>query len=238
MNAFPPPSHTNRWLDRWQRHHTAVFWPSFSRTVNLLAVLNISLFFLPLLAAGTLAVEETTKPLAPGQAVPAASLRDTAGKESKLHTLIADKPTVLIFYRGGWCPFCNKHLMALVSIVDDLKAAGYQLLAISPDQPAKLKETPNRGKLDYTLLSDSEMRAARAFGIAFQVPAEIVAKYKSEYQIDLEAASGQTHHLLPHPAVFIVDATGVIRFAHVNPDYKQRLDPAAILKAARENTTP
>lgn len=194
-----------------------------------------SLFILPFLTVASPAVEESTKPLAPGKAVPAASLRDTDDNTIKLQTVIADKPSVLIFYRGGWCPYCNKHLMALVDIIDELKASGFQILAISPDQPAKLKQTPNRDKLNYTLLSDSEMHAAKAFGIAFEVPAELVTKYKSEYQIDLEGASGQTHHLLPHPAVFIVDAKGVIRFAHVNPDYKQRLDPSAILKAAKES---
>ena len=191
-----------------------------------------TLLVLPFLATSAIA-EEAPKPLAPGNRAPDAVLRVVSGDEIKLHAALAGKPTVLIFYRGGWCPYCTKHLMALANIVDDLKAAGHQLLAISPDQPAKLKETPDRDQLDYTLLSDSEMNAAKAFKIAFQVPEELVAKYKSEYQIDLEAASGKTHHLLPHPAVFVVDAKGVIRFAHVNPDYKQRLDPQAILKAAR-----
>ncbi len=84
---------------------------------------------------------------------------------------------------------------------------------------------------------DSKL-AAKAFGITFKVPDELVAKYKSDYQIDLEAASGQNHHLLPHPAVFIVGRDGIIRFAHVNPDYKSRLDPAEILKAAGESAVP
>jgi peroxiredoxin len=70
------------------------------------------------------------------------------------------------------------------------------------------------------------------------VPAELVTKYKTEYQIDIEATSGKTRHSLPYPAVFIIDAKGVIRFAHVNPDYKKRLDPKAILKAAAGKDLP
>ncbi|MFU8892984.1 MAG: peroxiredoxin-like family protein [Luteolibacter sp.] len=164
--------------------------------------------------------------------IPAVVLRDAEGEKYDLREHIAKQPAVLIFYRGGWCPFCTKHLMALIDIKDKLAENGYQILAISPDQPAKIKETPDRDKLGYTLLSDSDMSAAKAFSISFKLPQETVSKYKNEYQIDLEAASGKTHHLLPHPAVFVVGKDGVIRFAHVNPDYKTRLDPEAILKAA------
>lgn len=87
--------------------------------------------------------------------------------------------------------------MALIDIKDKLNEIGYQILAISPDQPSKIKETQNYEKLNYSLLSDSEMAAAKAFCISFQVPEERVAKYKSEYQINLKAASGKSHHLSP-----------------------------------------
>jgi peroxiredoxin len=83
------------------------------------------------------------------------------------------------------------------------------------------------------LLSDAQMNAARAFGIAFRVDDATVQKYK-EYNIDLEAASGATHHELPVPAVFIIDRNGVIRFAHWDPDYKVRMKGEEILAAARE----
>jgi len=198
----------------------------------------ITLLSLAVSSAFLVAEEKPPTHLKTGDPIPDVVLRDADGGEFKLREHIAKQPVVLIFYRGGWCPFCTKHLMALVDIKDKLVTNGYQLLAISTDQPAKLKETPNREKLGYTLLSDSDMATAKAFKISFQVPDELVAKYKSEYQIDLEAASGKTHHLLPHPAVFVVSKDGVIRFAHVNPDYKTRLDPEAILKAATEAAPP
>jgi peroxiredoxin len=184
------------------------------------------------------AFAEAPKQAAKGDRIPEVSVKAADASVVKLREAVKSKPAVLIFYRGGWCPFCSRHLMALVEVEKDLTDAGFQILAISADQPAKLAETPNREKLTYTLLSDASMDAAKAFGITFKVPDELVAKYKNEYQIDIEAASGKTHHLLPHPAVFIVDREGVIRFAHVNPDYKTRLEPAEILKAARESARP
>ena len=110
------------------------------------------------------------------------------------------------------------------------------MLAISIDQPSKLKETPNYDQLDYTLLSDSEATAAEAFGLVFTVSDNLVSKYKNEYKIDLEAASGQTHHKLPHPAVFVVSQNGTIQFAYVNENYKVRMEPAKILAAAKAST--
>jgi len=175
----------------------------------------------------------TAAPLKKGDSIPNVTLRTEEDQPVQLQKLVADKPTVLIFYRGGWCPYCNRHLSALVNIHDDLKSAGYQMLAISIDQPSKLKETPRHDDLGYTLLSDSDATAAEAFGIAFTVPDELVAKYKNDYKIDLEAASGQTHHKLPHPSVFVVSPDGKIQFAYVNEDYKVRLEPEKILEAAK-----
>jgi peroxiredoxin len=208
-------------------HHTLIIT---MKRISFLTLLSIAVS-----SAFLVAEEKPPTHLKTGDSIPDVVLRDADGGEFKLREHIAKQPAVLIFYRGGWCPYCTKHLMALIDIKDKLVANGYQLLAISPDQPAKLKETPNREKLGYTLLSDSEMAAAKAFKISFQVPDELVSKYKDKHQIDLEAASGKTHHMLPHPAVFVVGKDGVIRFAHVNPDYKTRLDPEAILKAADQH---
>ena len=111
---------------------------------------------------------------------------------------------------------------------------GYQVLAISPDRPAELSKTVAKHNLGYQLLSDSDMTLARAFGIAFRVDDPTLEKYRG-YGIDLEQSSGRDHHLLPVPAAYIVDKQGVIRFAHWEPDYKKRLEPKALLSAARES---
>lgn len=192
----------------------------------------MKLITLTILAAA-FTLTAVAEPLKTGDPIPNVTVRNIDDKPVHLKKLAAENPTVLIFYRGGWCPFCTKHLSALVEIQNDLKELGIQLVAIGMDQPFKLKETPNYDQLDYILLSDSDATAAEAFGIAFTVPDDLVMKYKTEYKIDLEAASGQTHHKLPHPSVFVVSKDGVIRFAHVNEDYKTRLESAKILEAAR-----
>lgn len=187
---------------------------------------------LSLLGAATLRADPPSSALKVGDSIPDVTLRSDQNKEIRLRETVAEKPSILIFYRGGWCPFCTRHLQSLATIQGDLAASGAQLLAISMDTPAKLKATPDREKLPYQLLSDSSADAAKAFGIAFKVDESTLKTYKN-YGIDLESASGQTHHLLPHPAVFVVDRSGTIRFSHVNTDYKARLDPSKILEALK-----
>jgi peroxiredoxin len=193
----------------------------------LIRIVSILLLGMALAQAQTNSVS-----LKAGDTIPNVTLRTEDDEMVSLRKLVCEKPTVLIFYRGGWCPYCNRHLQSLVGIEADLNRAGAQLLAISMDQPARLKATPDREKLHYRLLSDSDAAAAKAFGIAFQVDDATVEKYKG-YGINLDAASGKDHHILPHPAVFVANTNGIIRFAHVNPDYKARLEPAKILDAAQ-----
>lgn len=177
------------------------------------------------------------EPLAVGARLPDVTVRTEKDASVKLAAALKSEPAVILFYRGGWCPYCTKHLTAMMEIEGKLRDEGYSIFAISTDQPSKLAATPGRENLDYTLLSDSKMDASNAFGITFTVSDEILEKYKG-YNIDLEAASGEKHHRLPHPAVFIVDREGLIRFAYVNENYKVRLDPEKVLAAAKDAKNP
>lgn len=109
---------------------------------------------------------------------------------------------------------------------------GYQIIAISPDRPEKLKESILKHNLNYTVLSDSPMESAKAFGIAYKVDKETVANL-NKFGIDLEDASGKKHNYLPVPAVFVIGVDGVIKFTYVNSDYKVRIDTDVLLSAAK-----
>jgi peroxiredoxin len=173
------------------------------------------------------------KPLVMGDTIPNVTVTSIKGKEISLRRLIAKKQAVVIFYRGGWCPYCNAHLASIQRIEPDLIHLGYQIIAISADRIAELDKTIAKHHLTYALYSDSTMSAARAFGLAYTVDSARVAKMKS-FGVDLEKASGQKHHMLPVPAAFVVDKKGIIRFAHSNPDIKVRIDPNDLLSRARE----
>lgn len=82
------------------------------------------------------------------------------------------------------------------------------------------------------MLSDSKAEAIRNFGLAWQVGEKMREQYKG-YGIDLEGASGEEHHILPVPAVYLIGPDGKVLFSYVNPDYKVRLEPQILLAAAR-----
>lgn len=174
---------------------------------------------------------EAIQPLGVGDRIPEVEVVTLSGESVKLHEIVGSQPTVIIFYRGGWCPYCNKHLAAIRDVEQQLREMGYQILAISADSPASISASAVVDDA-YRLLSDSKVAAAQAFGIAFRVDDELYKKYMG-YGINLEEASGETHHALPVPAAFVVAPGGVIKFAYVNPDYKVRIDPAQLVEAAR-----
>jgi peroxiredoxin len=175
---------------------------------------------------------EHVHPLGVGDLAPDGALRNLDGKSVDLRNLIQAKPTVLIFYRGSWCPYCNLQMEQLMKLEPRLLALGYQILAISPDKPENLKRSLEKHKLNYTLLSDSPYHVIRAFGLAYQVDPVTVEKMK-EFHVDLQAASGEPHDWLPVPAAYVLDTKGAIRFSYHNTDIKVRVDPEKLYEAAR-----
>lgn len=175
---------------------------------------------------------DDARPLTSGP-VPDGKLVTAAGKETTLKAVLGGKPAVLIFYRGSWCPFCMRHLADLATVSGDIKKLGVQLVAISPDLPAGLKAAIEKDKVDYSLYSDAKAELIKKFGLAFKVDDATVERYKG-FGVDLEKVSGESHHILPVPAVYVVDASGTIRYAHYQPDYKVRLSGAAVLEAAKK----
>jgi peroxiredoxin len=199
------------------------------------------LFVLQLSTLGSLMAEDKIKiaktavevcPIKIGATVPNALIRSIEGKETDLKEIIKDQKAIVIFYRGGWCPYCNLHLSELQNIEDDLLKLGYKIVAISMDKPEKLSETINKHNMKYELYSDSKANACQAFGIAFTVDDHYIQKLKS-FNMDLETSSGETHHILPVPAVFLIDKAGSIKFEFVNPDYKARISGKLLLEAAK-----
>jgi peroxiredoxin len=175
---------------------------------------------------------EEVSPLLIGEQVPDLTLKDSEGKNFELLKAVKEKPTVLIFFRGGWCPYCNLHLKELQNIEKDLLDLGYQILAISMDKWELLNSSSNKNNLTYKLLSDNSAKAVKAFGIAFKMEDKLVEKYKT-HNIDLESASREKHHILPVPSAFIIGTDGMIKFEYVNPNYKVRIKADLLLAAAR-----
>ena len=167
-------------------------------------------------------------PIKTSEEIPSALVYDTAGGEIDLKNYIQDRPAVVVFYRGGWCPYCTRHLSALQEVKNDIFELGFELIAITPDNFNRLDSSIVRGNVDYTLFSDKDINAIDGFGIGWKINDDLYSKYKNDYGMDVEWWTGEKHHVLPVPAVFIVKE-GVVENQYVNPDYSKRLKPEVLL---------
>ena len=176
---------------------------------------------------------ENVTPLLIGQSAPNSTLQTVEGDPVSLKALTMQKPTVLIFYRGGWCPYCNRQLAGLKEIEGPLDELGYQILAISPETPAQLQEQKLQTKFTVQLLADPDLEAISGFGIGFYVQDKTRNTYKTKWNIDLTSDKTSGIAVLPAPAVFILDTSGKIVFSYVNPDIKTRLSEQLLYQAAK-----
>jgi peroxiredoxin len=175
---------------------------------------------------------DQVEPLLPGMNAPEFHVLDARGKPVAFDPAAMQRPLIITFFRGGWCPYCNLHLAELRHAEQELKSMGFDLWFVSIDKPEILYESLEDPDLGYTVLSDSGLEATRAFGLAFKVDDETFKRYLG-YDVDLETASGEKHHVLPAPSTFLVGRDGIIHFQYTNPDYRVRLHPEVLLAAAR-----
>lgn len=176
---------------------------------------------------------ENVHPLLIGQTIPDVMIWNDAGAPLKGLDLVKKQPTILVFYRGGWCPYCNAQLNELKNIEPQLKAMGYQLIAISPELPDSLKAMQQSRTLNYQLMSDFRLEVAKAFGLAFRVDPSYAKMAAIKVNAKMQKYQGETLFTLPVPAVYIFDTKGMVQFQYVNPNYAVRLHPELLLTAAK-----
>jgi len=166
-----------------------------------------------------------------GDRVEPFTLDDATGRPVSLDQLVAAGPAVIVFYRGGWCPYCNLTLRTYQrELLPELEASGVRLVAISPQTPDESLSTAEKAELAFTVLSDPGSRLAARLGIAFRQPDEVLdAQHK--LGLDLAKVNAEGSVDLPRPTVLIVDRDRIARFVDIQPDYTARTEVADILTA-------
>ena len=168
------------------------------------------------------------QPLGSGEAAPRFVVRDVNGKRVDFDPAELERPAVIITFRGGWCPYCNLHLSELRHVMAELTALDVNVMFLSGDRPDQLyaslddQTQDDVDGLGYRILSDADANAAIALGIAFRSKADLAQRLTLRGN-DIADSSLGRHGVLPVPAVFVIDADGVIRYAYANADYKMRL---------------
>jgi len=154
--------------------------------------------------------------------------KDQNGKIVSLKNELKNGAVVLVFYRGQWCPYCNRQLNALQDSLGFIKEKGATLIAVSPEKPANVSKTVEKTKATYSVLFDDSLKIMKSYDVAFSVDSTTIEKYK-KFGIDFYDTNGSNGATLPVPAVYIINREGIIIFKHFDPDYRKRVSVHEIL---------
>jgi len=154
------------------------------------------------------------------------------GRTVQLSDAVTRGPVVLSFYRGQWCPYCNLEVRALESIHDEVRALGGAIYLIGPETEENALKLREKTESTIPLLFDDAADVCRAYGLAFELPAYFQESYRAAGN-DLPVANPGVGWALPIPATFVIGPDSTIAARHLDPDYRERMEPAEILAAAR-----
>lgn len=169
------------------------------------------------------------------QTFPDFNLPSINGDQVSGKSLLGDSRFLIVsFYRGGWCPYCQRELEAINESLEEFKKLGAATVAITPETPDNAKQTQSKHAPDLTILFDDNCEFAEKVGLAFELPETLKETYKQDLDIDVEEYNGNFR--LPVPATYVMDANMKVIKRHLDIDYKERLDPSEIISHLKEKT--
>lgn len=189
---------------------------------NSITLILLTMVYAPFANAQIAENAKDISPLLIGEMLPKMELINKKGETVDLYEQLKLKPTVLVFYRGGWCPYCNMQLSALAMSEEEIIKLGYQIIAISPDDYTHLTPTIEMEEVKYKVYSDPGAKFIQQVGIAFK-SSEKIKNYIAKKR------EGEVTEILPVPTVLIINTEGEILFEYIAPNYKKRITPELLL---------
>jgi len=184
-----------------------------------------------LLLIGLIEIKAQDKPegLFIGSKAPDFKAKDQDGKDVRLKDLLKKGKVVLVFYRGYWCPYCNRELSRLQDSLSLIQEKGATVVAVSPEKPELIKQTVEKTKAAYPVIYDEGMKIMKGYEVEYELEETTLARYRSS-GLDIEKNNGDNGKYLPVPAVYIIDKESNVTYRFFDTDYKKRPSIAEILK--------
>ena len=174
------------------------------------------------------------KGLTVGVKAPDFSAIDSDSVSFSLANALKNTPVVLVFYRGFWCPVCNKHLAQIQDSLQFITNKGVSVIAVSPEKPEFLEKMADKSGATFKLLYDEGYKIADSYDVTFTPKTTEAFVYNTVLGANLKETHSDDSHRLPIPATYLIDKNGVIVWRQFNPDYKKRSSVSEILKAIDE----
>lgn len=166
-----------------------------------------------------------------GDKAPNFTLPNATGQKVTLTDKTKNGYTIITWYRGGWCPYCNLTLAAWQDILPEIKAENIELIAITPELPDSTLSTKEKNALEFEVLSDVGNKVAKEYGIVFPLDESIREAYKN---MGLEKYNGDASYTLPLAATYIINSKNEILYAFLDADYKKRAEPKEVLQKIKD----
>jgi len=184
-----------------------------------------------LLLIGLIEIKAQDKPegLFIGSKAPDFKAKDQDGKDVRLKDLLKKGKVVLVFYRGYWCPYCNRELSRLQDSLSLIQEKGATVVAVSPEKPELIKQTVEKTKAAYPVIYDEGLKIMKGYEVEYELEETTLARYRSS-GLDIEKNNGDNGKYLPVPAVYIIDKESNVTYRFFDTDYKKRPSIAEILK--------
>jgi peroxiredoxin len=199
--------------------------------IRLIVLIVVLLNMGTVMAQNDFKTVKEAKGLLVGESVSDFKALNADNKVFKLSDALKKGPVVIVFYRGQWCPVCNKHLKTLQDSLQLLSTKGVSVVAVSPEKVEHLNETAQKTGATFQLLYDEDYRIANLFDVAFKPSGSTTGMYNLVLGAKLKEAHSDDSQRLPIPATFVVGTNGKILWRHFDPDYKKRSTVAQILRA-------
>jgi peroxiredoxin len=166
-----------------------------------------------------------------GTIAPSFTAIDNSGKTIDLEALLkSHKAVVLFFYRGQWCPYCNKQIKQLQDSLELVTGKGAYVVGVTPETSENINKTIDKTHASFSMIHDEGYKIMKAYDVNYTVDDALNAKLKG-YGIDLEKNNGNTDHVLPVPATYVIGRSGKIIYVHFDKDYTKRASVSSILAA-------
>lgn len=181
-----------------------------------------------ILTTSLLSAYSQDKPIAfkVGDTAPDLMGKDHSGKMVSLKELKKKGKVVVMFYRGAWCPFCNKYMSQLEAALPEFNAKNVTIIAITPEPEESISKAVEKTKASFSIIYDKDRKIMKDWKVAYSMSDDMKTKYKG-YGLDLEKQQGDW--MLPVPATYVVGQNGKIEFVHFDENYQQRADIKNIL---------
>lgn len=202
---------------------------------QLILLVFISLAFMNSASYAQVSIRalDALKGLQVGDDAPLFNLENQDEEVVLLEDILKEGPVVLVFYRGQWCPICNRHLGRFQDSLSLINSLDASVIAISPEQPEYLYAMKDKVDLEFDLLYDRGYFVASEFGLLFDPGQSLRDRYDKLLSANFRDAHQDERGLLPIPATFIIGQDGKIAWRQFNPNYKKRSSVSEIIDALK-----